>query len=182
MTRSKQDRSEPRADEVREALLDQLAHLIDEIEALKGVIDRVPSSLQEARPFGDEPSIKELYGLLAIADEQVHLPHLQRMIAVDTPQFHAPPAPDELIAQERWHDHSINVILERVQAARRELVDFLRALPAENWARTGRFGEDERDVYTVAHSITQRDAKRLRTIGYRLHESHLTERPSDLPK
>ncbi len=38
------------AADLREALLDQLAYLIDEIEALKAVIDRVPVPLLEARP------------------------------------------------------------------------------------------------------------------------------------
>ena len=75
------------AADLREALLDQLAYLIDEIEALKAVIDRVPVPLLEARPPNGEPSLKQTYGLLATLDEEVYLPRLQQMMAPDEPAF-----------------------------------------------------------------------------------------------
>ena len=160
------------AADLREALLDQLAYLIDEIEALKGVVDRVPQPLQEARPLPQDLSMKETYGLLATLDEAVYLPQLRRMLAEDAPAFEAV---DEqaLAAQTAWNEQPIDAILERVQDARRGLQSFLSALPPEAWTRTGSFGGNRRDVYGLAHHITQHDVDLLRVVGYRLHESRL---------
>ncbi|HMB92539.1 MAG TPA: DinB family protein, partial [Rhodothermales bacterium] len=89
---------------------------------------------------------------------------------------------DEVIAQKDWNAQAIDAILEQVQAARRALVDWLRALPPDDWHRTGLFDAEHYDVYAVAHYLTQHDADLLRTIGYRLHETNLTDRSRDLPK
>ena len=50
------------------------------------------------------------------------------------------------------------------------LLAFLHALPPDAWTRTAHFGDARRDVYGLAHHITQHDVDLLRTIGYRLHE------------
>ena len=154
---------------VREALLDQLAYLIDEIEALKAVVDRVPPSLQEARPLRQDLSLKELYGLLATLDEAVYRPRLRQMMAEDTPAFDTV---DEaaLVTEAGWNEQPLDHILDRVQEARRGLLSVLRALPPEAWARTGHFGDERRDVYSLAHHIIQHNVDLLRTIGYRLHD------------
>ena len=160
------------AADLREALLDQLAYLIDEIEALKVMVDRVPQPLQEARPLPQDLSMKETYGLLATLDEAVYLPQLRRMLGEDAPAFDVV---DEqvLAAQTAWNEQPIDAILERVQDARRGLQSFLSALPPEAWTRTGSFGGNRRDVYGLAHHITQHDVDLLRVVGYRLHESRL---------
>ena len=158
--------------DLREALLDQLAFLIEEIEALKAVADRVPEPVQEARPLPQDLSLKETYGLLATLDEAVYLPQLRRMIAEDAPAFEA--ADEQALAAEAaWNEQPLTTILDRVQDARRGLLAFLRALPDDAWTRTARFAEDRRDVYGLAHHITQHDVDLLRTVGYRLHESQL---------
>ena len=54
---------------------------------LQGVIDRVPLPVQEGSPAPDDLSIKELYGLLARADEKVYLPRFQQVIREDAPPF-----------------------------------------------------------------------------------------------
>ena len=158
--------------DLRAALLDQLAFLFDEIEALKAVIDRMPAPLLEARPPSDALSVKETYGLLVTLDEAVYLPRLQHMIAEDDPAFDAV---DEaaLAEQAGWNDQPIAGILDRVQDARRALLSYLQTLPPEAWSRAGRFGEQRRDVYGLAHHITQREVDLLRAVGYRLHESRL---------
>ena len=79
------------AADLREALLDQLAYLIDEIEALKGVVDRVPQSLQEARPLPQDLSMKETYGLLA------------------TPRILASPEPRLTLALMSVESHAVEV-------------------------------------------------------------------------
>lgn len=168
-------------DQQRQALLAQLAYLIDEIEVLKGLIGRVPEPVLNARPLPDDLSIKETYGLIATRDAEVRLPRLRRMIADDQPVFEA--VDDQtLVAQADWNDRPIDAILDQVQDARRMLVAYARALPAEAWTRTARFDEPVRNVYEMLYAIIQQDAEYQRTLGYRLHETNLTERPQDLPK
>lgn len=172
----------------RAALLDQLAYLQDEVEALKPVVGRVPEPLQEGRPLPSDLSLKETYGLLATLDADVRLAQIRRMVAEDEPRFDAV---DEaaLAARADWNTRPIEAILAQVQAARQTLLEALRALPEAEWTRTGLFADRSpsprhvrRDVYAFAHEIIQYDTDVLRTIGHRLHESHLTRRPQDLPK
>ena len=172
----------------RAALLDQLAYLQDELEALRPVVGRVPDTLQEGRPLPSDLSLKETYGLIATLDADVRLARLRHMVAEDEPHFDAV---DEaaLAAREDWNARPIEAILDQVQAARQALVEALRALPEAEWTRTGFFNDPSppprpvrRDVYAFAHAITQHDTDVLRAIGHRLHESHLTRRPQDLPK
>jgi hypothetical protein len=166
---------------LRERLLDQLAYLMDEVEALKAIIHRVPEPVQTAHPLDKEPSLKETYGLIASLDARVYLPRLQAIIAEDEPSF-SPVDERVLIEQDDWNAKSIDAILAQVQDARQSLVEWLQALPPDDWSRTGLFGGEPHDVYAVAHHLTQHDADLLRTIGYRLHETNLTDRAKDLPK
>ncbi len=168
-------------DTLRAALLDQLAYLIDELEAQKGLLHRIPDWALEGRPFEGEWSIKERYGALAAADVSVHLPQLRRIVEEDTPALEAPDR-QALMTSEAWNEVEIGPLLERVQAARTALTAFLRTLTPEQWARTGSVGGVPQDVYAYVHAVIQHDADGLRAIGYRLHESHLTARASDLPK
>jgi len=169
------------ADDLRRALLDQLAYLIDEVEALKAVVDRVPEPLQAARPLEEDLSLKEIYGMLVTLDEAVHLPRLRRMVAEDEPAFDAVEAAS-LVRAAGWNEQPILAILDRVQQTRRDLLSFISVLPAGAWTSTAYIGAVRSDVYGLAHAITQQDVDLLRMIGYRLHESHLTRRAEDLPK
>lgn len=167
--------------ELQDALLDQLAYLVHEVEALRAIVARVPEAVLEGRPYEGERSIKEMYGILAAADTAVFLPRLRRMVAADLPAFE--PADDEALrTQEAWNDHAMDALLDRIRAGRTELLDFLRSLPPAAWDRQVDAGAERRTVYTFAHHIIQHDAELLRAVGYRLHESHLTERAEDLPK
>lgn len=152
----------------REALLEQLAYLIDEIEALKPVARRVPEPLQAARPLPTDFSMKEIYGLLAMLDETVHLPRFRRLAEEDTPAFE-PVDEAALVGAQAFGEVPLSDLLSRVQQARRRLVDFLRALPPEVWARPATLGGTPYDGYALAHRITQQDADRLRPLAYRLY-------------
>ena len=166
---------------LREALQGQLAYLLDEVEALQEIVGRVPDALLAGRPVASDRSIKEIYGLLAVADEQVFLPLLQQVAVEEEPVWEAE---DEtaLVEAEAWNEVPMPDLLHRVTAARGALVAFLQALPPEDWHRQAHWGGEAVDVYDILHAVTQRDADLLRVAGYRLHESHLTERPQDLPK
>lgn len=172
--------AEPRA-ALREALLDQLAYLVDEIEALRGIVHRVPEPVLTARPPGEALSIKQAYGVLAVLDEAVHLPRFRRLAAEDEPAFE-PPDPAGFAAHEAWDDAPIDALLARVQAARRALVAFLRTLPPDAWARTATVDGVLHDGYALAHAVTQHDADLLRPVGYRLHEARLTGRSGAQPQ
>ena len=169
------------AAQLRDAQLDQLQYLVDEVEALKAVIGKVPEALQRDKPMGTELSLRELYGVLAQADEETHVPLVEQMMATNTPAA-TPPSDEARAAEADWNETPMHTILEQVQHARTTLVEVLQALPAGNWTRTATLSDTTRDVYGLAHAIIQRDADLLRTAGYRLHESHLTDRDEDLPK
>ncbi len=170
-----------RTEDPREAILDQLAYLLDEVEALEPLIARVPEPILSGRPMEGDLSIKQIYGIIASADEQVRLPRFQRIVAEEGPQLSGW---DEraLVAQEAWDEMEIGAVLGRVRAAREALVGFLRALPAVEWTRTGLVDGRPLSVYDLAFGITQEDTDYLRALGYRLHESRLTSRMQDLPK
>jgi len=169
------------AAQLRDAQLDQLQYLVDEVEALKAVIGKVPEALQRDKPMGTELSLRELYGVLAQADEETHVPLVQEMMATNTPAA-TPPSDEARAAEADWNETPMRTILEHVQHARTTLVEVLQALPDGDWTRTATLSDTTRDVYGLAHAIIQRDADLLRTAGYRLHESHLTDRDEDLPK
>lgn len=169
--------------QARAVLLTQLRYLIDEVEALKPLVDRVPVSVQEGRPTPDDLSMKEIYGVIALRDEQVHQPRLQRVVAADDEAPAFEPVDDEaLVDEEDWDTWALPDILDRVQAARQALVEQLDAVPVDAWHRTGRFDGETQSLFAAVHRITREDADRLRNLGYRLHEANLTDRDRDLPK
>lgn len=170
---------------LRDQLLDQLDHLIDEIEFARPIAARIPIRVQEDRPRETDLSIKEIYGYLAAADGTAWLPLLHRIVGEDAPRADLPD-PHRLAEATDWAAYDLADIFSRVQDARRALTGFLRALPPSEWERAARLetadGEAEWTVYHLAHHVTQDTADHLRAVGYRLHETHLTDRQEDLPK
>ena len=159
-------------EKLRAALLGQLRYLIREAEAQRPVIGRVPEKLLAGRPVEGDLSIKEIYGLLATLDRAVYAPRIERLVAEDQLSF-IPPDPAALLEGGAWNERPMPDILDAVQAARRALAAMLEALPPAEWLRRAQIGDEERDVYEMAHAICQHDADRLREVGQRLHESHM---------
>ncbi len=151
----------------RAALLDQLAYLIDEVEALKPVIDQVPEALQQLKTDAAGLSLRETYGWIAAYDELVMLPQLQQLLAEETPTL---VVTDEqtLIAEASFNEQAPEVLLAEVQRARRDVLAVLQAISADAWNRKGLLDGAPVDVYALAHSLTQHDANLLRAIGYHL--------------
>lgn len=166
---------------LRASLIDQMAYLIDELEAQKPLMDRLPAWAFEGRPFAGTWTIKEMYGLLAAADERVFLPQVKQMVAGTGPKLE-PPDHEALWSMEPWAEATVSDLLTRLQSARTQLVALLSDLPASSWVLSGQFGETQRDLYTHVHAIIQHDADCLRDVGQRLHESDLTQRQTDLPE
>jgi len=169
-------------DRARTVLIDQLRYLIDEVNALKSLVDRVPAVVQEGRPTPDALSMKEIYGALAARDEQVRTPRLEQMTTADEPPAFESVEDDELAAGADWNERPLPDILDRVQSARAALVEQFEALSPEAWSQTAQFGDEGQTVYEMAHRIAREDADRLRDLGHRLHGANLTDRERDLPK
>ena len=169
----------PNKAELRAALTEQVAYLLDEIDALRAVVHRVAEPVLSGRPLPSDPSIKEMYGRIAEADAYTFLPFLETLAAGETPDV---PAHETSEREPGWNERSISDLLDDVSTHRTRLVEHLRTLPAQAWEQTGRIGGQVFDVYALTHHITQHDTEWLRAAAYRLHESHLTARDQDLPK
>ena len=161
-------------DDLRAALLDQLAYLIEEAEAMRSVVGAVPEAVQTGRALPDDRTMRETYGLLAALDRTVHAPRV-RTLAEANPGA-APPAfdhadPDALVAAHAWNDVAMDALLDDVQAARRALLDALRAV--DDWARTLTVGGEPLDVFTYAHRVAEADFRLLRSLSLRLHDANL---------
>lgn len=165
---------------LREALLDQLAYLVDEIEALQTVVGDVPQQIKNGRPAPDALTMKELYGAIATLDDEVRQPRIAQMMDADDPSFDAVDV-NPRVRDAGWNDRSMADILGQVTAAREALVDQLSAVPLEAWHRTASLDGDAVSVFDLVYRMTQDDAERLRSLGYRLHDAHLSERDEPLP-
>lgn len=151
---------------LREALLEQVAYLLDEVQALRPFLARLPEPLRTSRPLPDEPSIQECYGRLVAYDERRVLPWLRRVTKGNDAAY--------AVSEEQpdWNAFAPAALLDRVTAARKAVVAAFEALPPAGWLAEAPLGDDRVDAYTLAHRVTQHDADTLRTIGYRLHETH----------
>ena len=165
---------------LRDALLDQLSYLVEEVEALRSVVGTLPEQIKNGRPAPDELTMKELYGAIATLDAEVRAPRVARLIDEDNPDFSAVDI-EEHVRDDGWNERPIDDILNQVQNARHALVDRLDELPLDAWHRTATMDEESVTLFDLVHDITQTDAERLRDLGYRLHGAHLSEGDKPLP-
>ena len=165
---------------LRKALLDQLRHLVEEVEALRTVVDGLPDDIKNGRPGPDVLTMKELYGALATLDDEVRPRRISRLVDEDAPTL-APVDIDAEVREAGWNEQALPDILDQLQAARRRLVEQLEALPPEDWHHTGTLEGEAVTLFTLVHRMTQDDTERLRDLGYRLHGAHLSDRDEPLP-
>jgi hypothetical protein len=165
---------------LRTALLEQLAYLVDEIEALQSVVGPLPEQIKSGRPAPDTLTMKELYAAIATLDAEVRRPRVERIVETEEPTFE-PVDVDATVRDAGWNDAPIGDILDRVRDARAALVDRLEALSLEDWHRTATLDEEDLTLFSLVHRMTQADAERLRDLGYTLHGAHLSDRDEPLP-
>lgn len=165
---------------LRDALLDQLAHLVDEIEALQTVVGSVPDQIKSGRPAPDALTMKEIYGTLATLDEDVRPSRVERVTTEGTPTL-SPVDVEAEVRENGWNDRDMDTILDRVRRARRRFVDRLDALPLEAWHRSATLDAERYTLFELVQRIIQSDLDRLRDLGYRLHGAHLSDRDEPLP-
>jgi hypothetical protein len=147
-------------------LLDQLAYLIDELEAQRPLLLRIPRHQIEGKPMESVPSLFELYAEMARKEWAEHVGPLAGQ------------------APEPAESESLSEVLGSIQAGRRELIDHLSRLSPESWERTAPHlvadaseadpESGQESVSAFAFQITQSDSTFLRTIAERLHESMIT--------
>ncbi len=140
---------------LRTSLVEQLHHLIDEVEASRSVLDDVPDEVLERRPRAEDRTVKELYASIAAYDLDILLPWLGGESN--------DPAPAT--------GQSIGHILSRVQMARRLLLRHVESIPIERWDRMTPFEGRPVDLYGALHMVTQRNVDTLRAIARRLYRS-----------
>jgi hypothetical protein len=167
-------------DSLREALLDQLRYLVQEIEALRTVVGDLPDGIKSGRPAPDALTMKELYGAIATLDAEVRQSRVTAIVETDSPAFESV-EPADAVRDAGWNERAMDAILDDVTAARQDLVDQLEALPQDAWHRSATLDGDEVTLFDLAHRITQTDAERLRDLGYRLHGAHLSDGDEPLP-
>ena len=170
-----------RTDETRRALIEQLAHLADEVRKLRRHVDLIPESVQSGRPLQSDLSFKELYALLALFDEQVFGPALTRFSEHGSARVDTPPQKD-LLAGTGCNDDDLGAILDRVASSRERLVDQVSSLSLEDWLGQVTIDGDATDGFGFVFAVIHHDSELLRKAAYRLHESRLTTRQEDLPK
>lgn len=165
---------------LRTALLDQLAYLIEEIDALQAVVGGLPDPIKNDRPAPDTLTMKEIYGALATLDAEVRRPRILQMMDGGDPTFESVDI-DEEVRDAGWNERQMDDILDQVKDARQALVDALKALSVDKWHQTATMDDTTVTVFDLVHRMTQADANRLRDLGYRLHGAHLSDGDEPLP-
>ena len=164
-----------RTAEAREELLAQIAHLIDETEALRQHLGIIPDDVLTGRPLASDPSFKEIYGMIAAIDEQVYAPALDALENGSEGSVSMPDAA-EFLTGSTWNERHIETLIDGTQSARAALVERLEKLDVDAWKRTVSIDDQRSDVFGLAYSIAQHDASLLQAAAYRLHESRLSNR------
>ncbi|PEN11225.1 hypothetical protein CRI94_16540 [Longibacter salinarum] len=155
--------------------MEQVEYLIDEVEALRTVTDTVPEPVQSGRPTDDDLSMKELYGLIAELDRHERTDWIRRARDEDTPTL-SPAEATERVRRGDWNDRDLDVVLDAVQDARRDLVANLTDLDAGTWMREVEVEGESLTLFELVHRFATDDFQRLRDLGYRLHDADLSDR------
>jgi len=137
------------------AIVEQLAYLIDELEAQRPWITRIPEFQLTGKPMDSTPSLLEMYIEMSRKEWEEFLPSL----GILSPSTKTTPS-------------DISGVLDLIQEGRRALVSKLEATPSSGWSDLVE-GTDT-NLFTFAFQITQSDGTFLKSIAERLHESMIT--------
>ena len=165
---------------LREALLEQMAYLVDEVEALQKVVGDLPEEITSGRPTPDALTMKELYGAIATLDADIRKDRVEQISSQDEPTLE-PVDIDSEVRESGWNEKDLPDILDQLQDARERLVGELGDRDVDAWLRTAVLDGETVTLFDLVHRMTQADADRLRELGYRLHGAHLSDRDKPLP-
>ena len=136
----------------RDAVLDQLSFLIEELQAQRPWLNRISEAQLAGKPLETVPSLIEIYQEMDLKEKREHLPGL----GMDTQEVDVP--------------DGIDRILDSLIQARTEMVGRLRSWKDDIWQSVSP-GNSDLSMEEFAYSITQSDAEFLRSIAERLNES-----------
>ena len=136
----------------RDAVLDQLSFLIEELQAQRPWLNRISEAQLAGKPLETVPSLIEIYQEMDLKEKREHLPGL----GMDTQEVDVP--------------DGIDRILDSLIQARTEMVGRLRSWKDDIWQSVSP-GNSDLSMEESAYSITQSDAEFLRSIAERLNES-----------
>lgn len=136
----------------RDAVLDQLSFLIEELQAQRPWLNRISEAQLAGKPLETVPSLIEIYQEMDLKEKREHLPGL----GMDTQEVDVP--------------DGIDRILNSLIQARTEMVGRLRSWKDDIWQSVSP-GNNDLSMEEFAYSITQSDAEFLRSIAERLNES-----------
>lgn len=159
----------PLSDRDRDALIAQVRHLLDELDAFEPLVASIPEDILTARPVPREPSITEMYALIGLYDVYVYLPALEAMVGDDLPVIQEGDD-DALLAREAWNNQPFSKVLEFTRRSRKQLIQFLESLTREAWARTAQIGDRNLSVKDAVYGVVQHDAEILRAAAHRFHD------------
>lgn len=171
----------PRAGEVRQALIGQLAYLIDETDVLRKHLGRIPESVLEGRPVESDLSFREMYVALHLFDEEIYVPAAARLAKAETVSLDVPDA-RTLLDQAAPARADMQDALDRIRSARTKLGALFAGLDPDAWTRPVLVQGAATDVFGLVRHIVRHDVDLLRGAAIRLHESRLTARREDIPK
>ena len=171
----------PRTAGVRQALLDQLAYLIDETAVLREHIGRIPESVLEGRPIESDLSFLEMYVALYLFDEKVYSPAVARL-AEGKDVFLDVPGERKMLDDAAPERMEIEAVLDHISTARTGLAALFSGLDIHAWQAPVTINGAATDVFGLAHHVIGHDVDLLRRAATRLHESRLTSRREDIPK
>ncbi len=171
----------PRTAGVRQALLDQLAYLIDEADVLRKHLGRIPESVLEGKPTASDLSFREMYVALYLFDEKIYSPAATRLAKAKTVSLDVPDARN-LLDQFAPERADMDVALDRIRSARSELGALFARLDLKAWTGLVVIQGSATDLFGLARHVIRHDVELLRAAATRLHESRLTSRKEDIPK
>ncbi|MDA1028967.1 MAG: hypothetical protein O3B41_07940 [Bacteroidetes bacterium] len=135
----------------RTLIIDQLSFLLDELEAQRPWLNRIPSIQLEAKPMETSPSLVEMYAQMARREWEEHVSELLGPI-------------DPFLGNT-----TLSETIDAIQEGRRQLVEYLQQIAEDDWeAAVSVHGANVSDF---SFQITQSDGTFLKMIAERLHES-----------
>lgn len=135
----------------RTLIIDQLSYLLDELEAQRPWLNRIPSIQLEAKPMESSLSLVEMYAQMARREWQEHVPEMLGPM-------------DPFLGKG-----NLSEMIDLVQQGRRQLIEYLQQIDQDVWETA--VSVHGANVADYSFQITQSDSTFLRMIAERLHES-----------
>ncbi|MDX1430370.1 MAG: hypothetical protein R3282_08785 [Rhodothermales bacterium] len=159
----------------RQQIVDQVAYLLDEVAALKGVLHAVPEELLQAQPYPGEPSVRELFEMLAAREAGVRARNVERILSGgEDVVLETNPLP---LDPEEASSRTTVEVLDDLESARSRLVDRLSQCGSSAWRVVAAYDGKQVNLEDYLYGLIQEDVAVLQTAARRIHESRPTRSP-----